>query len=51
MVFYNDKKIISLEEIYKFLEIYHNQNVFIKSKYNKSKLFNKILKDSKIKKF
>lgn len=51
MVFYNDKKIISLEEIYKFLEIYHNQNVFIKSKYNKSKLFNKILNDSKIKKF
>ena len=50
LFFYNNKKIISLEEIYKFLEIYHKQNVFIKSKYNKTNLFNKILKDSKIKK-
>ena len=35
LFFYNNKKIISLEEIYEFLEIYHKQNVFIKSKYNK----------------
>ena len=50
LLFFNNKKIISLKEIYKFLEIYHKQNVFIKSKYNKKKLFNKILKDSKINK-
>ena len=44
VLFYKNKKIISLEEIYKYLEIYHNENIFIKSKYNKSNLFKKILK-------
>ncbi len=50
LFFFNNKKTISLEEIYEFLNIYHKQNIFVKSKYNKSNLFNKILKDSKIKK-
>ena len=29
VLFYKNKKIISLEEIYKYLEIYHNENIFI----------------------
>ena len=48
IMYYKNKKIIKLDEIFSFLEIYHNENVFIKSKYNKNKLFKEILKDSKI---
>tara|TARA_A100001015_G_C14966957_1_gene703389 strand:- start:329 stop:1123 length:795 start_codon:yes stop_codon:yes gene_type:complete len=49
LFFYKNKKIISLQNILKYLELFHKENIYIKSKYNKTNMFNKILKDSKFK--
>ena len=49
LFFFENKKIISLQNIFEFLELFYKENFFIKSKYNKTKLLNKILKDAKFK--
>ena len=47
--FYQNNKIIYLNDIKIFLNFFHRENIYIQSKYNESKLFKKILNDSKIK--
>jgi spore coat polysaccharide biosynthesis protein SpsF (cytidylyltransferase family) len=47
--FFHNKKLISLKEIFIYLEFFHKNNKFVKSKYYQKKLYRQILGDSKIK--
>ena len=47
--FYDNYETISLNDIKIFLNFFYKENIYIKSKYNESNLFKKILADSKIK--